>query len=51
MKGFIATILNIGIVKIPDLKDYWSTDVTTNLSFFHSVLDFIKYMVCYMVEK
>ena len=51
-KGFIATILNMGIVKLPDLKDYWSTDVTTNLPFFLSVFsDFFQYMVCYMLEK
>ena len=37
MKGFIAVILNMGIVQLSDLKDYWSTDDTTNLPFFHSI--------------
>ena len=29
--------LNIGIIQLQDLKDYWSTHHTTNLSFFRSV--------------
>ena len=38
MKGFIAVILNIGIVQLTNLKDYWSTDDTTNFPYFRSVL-------------
>ena len=30
-------ILNMGIIQLQDLKDYWSTHHTTNLSFFRSV--------------
>lgn len=37
MKGFIAVILNMGIVQLANLKDYWSTDNTTNFPFFRSV--------------
>lgn len=37
MKGFIAVILNMGIMQLSDLKDYWSTGDSTNLPFFHSV--------------
>ena len=37
MKGFIAVILNMGIIQLGVLKDYWSTDDTTNLPFFRSV--------------
>ena len=37
MKGFIAVILNIGIIQLNDLKEYWSTDGSTNLPFFRSV--------------
>lgn len=37
MKGFIAAILNMGIIQLTNLKDYWSTDETTNLPFFRSV--------------
>ena len=37
MKGFIAVILNMGIIQMTDIKDYWSTDDTTNLPFFRSV--------------
>ena len=37
MKGFIAVILNMGIVQLNNLKDYWSTDETTNFPFFRSL--------------
>ena len=37
MKGFLAVILNMGILQLQDLKDYWSTHYTTNLGFFRSV--------------
>ena len=37
MKGFIAVILNMGIVQLANLKDYWSTDDTTSFPFFRSV--------------
>ena len=37
MKGFVAVILNTGIIQLSDIKDYWSTDDTTNLPFFQSV--------------
>ena len=35
--GFLAVILNMGIIQLPDLKDYWSTHYSTNLPFFRSV--------------
>ena len=37
MKGFVAVILNMGIIQLNNLKDYWSTDDTTDLPFFRSV--------------
>ena len=37
MRGFIAVILNIGIIQLTNLKDYWSTDDTTDFPFFRSV--------------
>ena len=37
MEGFIAVILNRGIIQLSNLKDYWATDYTTNLPFFRTV--------------
>ena len=37
MKGFIAVVLNMGIVQLTNLKDYWSTDETINFPFFRSL--------------
>ena len=42
MKGFLAVILNMGIVQLTNLKDYWSTDDTTNFPFFRSVFSDIR---------
>ena len=37
MKAFIAVILNMGIIQLSDLKDYWAMDDTTSLPFLRSV--------------
>ena len=37
MRGFLAIVLNMGIIQLKDLEDYWSTHHTTNLSFFRSI--------------
>ena len=37
MKGLVAVVLNMGIVQLTDLKDYWKTDDTMDLPFFRSV--------------
>ncbi len=30
MKAFIGLFLNMRIVKVPTLQEYWSTDITTH---------------------
>ena len=37
MKAFVAIILNMGLIQLPRLKDYWSTHETLNLQFFRRV--------------
>ena len=37
MKAFIGLILQMGLVQLSDIKDYWSTHCTLNLPFFRSV--------------
>ena len=37
MKAFIGVIIQMGLVQLSDIKDYWSTHVTLNFSFFRSV--------------
>ena len=37
MKGFVAVILNMGIIQLGNLKDYWCTSDTNDLPFFRSV--------------
>ena len=37
MKAFVAMILNMGIIQLPDLKDYWRKDETQSSIFSESV--------------
>ena len=37
MMAFLGLILNMGIIQLSDIKDYWSTHKTLNLSFFQYV--------------
>ena len=51
MKGFIGTILNMWIVKLSNLKDYWAKNDITNLPFFtpfSPTTDFFKSLGLYM---
>lgn len=47
MKAFIAIILNMGIIQMSDLKDYWSTGVTTNLPFFRAIFSRNRFFQIY----
>ncbi len=38
MKGFMAVVVNMGIVQLNDMKEYWSTSVLIDISFFRNVL-------------
>ena len=37
MKAFVGLILNMGLIQLPRLKDYWSMHETLNLQFFRRV--------------
>ena len=37
MKAFIGVVIQMGLVHLSDIKDYWSTHVTLNLESFRSV--------------
>ena len=39
MKAFVGVILNMSIIQLPVIKDYWSTCSTTNFSFFGYIQD------------
>ena len=38
MKAFIGIILNMGILRLTRIKDYWSTSQTCNIPFFRQVM-------------
>ena len=37
MKAFIGVMINMGLVQLAQLKDYWGTHETVNLPFFHRI--------------
>lgn len=38
MKAFLGMIINMGLVNLPDLKDYWSSEWVTQVKFFGDVM-------------
>ena len=49
MKAFIALILNMGIIQLPNLKDYWSTSENTNIPFFRTTFSRKRFLQIYGV--
>ena len=49
-KGFIAVVLNMGIVQLTNLKDYWSTDDTTKFPLSSPETDSSRSLACCMWE-
>jgi hypothetical protein len=34
VKAFLVQIINLGLIPLPDIKDYWSSEWTTQIKFF-----------------
>ncbi len=34
MEGFLAVVLNMGVIEVPDIESYWSTSWMSEISFF-----------------
>ena len=55
VKAFVGVILNMVIIQLQNLQDYWSTILTSSIPFFSSVFYrdgfFFKSSGCYMSEK
>ena len=45
--AFVGVIINMGILKLTDIKEYWSTNTTTNLPFFHRVFSSDRFLQIY----
>lgn len=37
MYGFLAVVINMGIIKVPEISSYWSTSWTSHIPFFSSI--------------
>ena len=48
MKAFIGVIIQMGLVHLSDIKDYWSTHVTLNFEFLRSVFSRVRFLQCFM---
>jgi hypothetical protein len=38
MKAFLGLIINMGLIPLPDIKHYWSSDWTTQVKFFGDIM-------------
>jgi hypothetical protein len=38
MKAFLGLIINMGLMPLPDIKDYWSSEWTTEIKFFGDIM-------------
>ena len=38
MKAFLSIVINMGIIKLPDLEAYWKTTWVTEMPFFGTVM-------------
>ena len=38
MKGFLAAVINMGIIKLPDLESYWKTLWRSEIPFFRKLM-------------
>jgi hypothetical protein len=38
MEAFLGLITNMGLIPLPDIKDYWSSDWATQIKFFGDVM-------------
>ena len=45
IKAFIGLIIQMGLVQLSDIKDYWSTHVTMNLPFFCTIVTNFSYIL------
>ncbi len=34
MKGFLAAVINMGVIQVPDIESYWTTNWTGEIPFF-----------------
>ena len=51
IKAFVGLIINMGMVQLADIREYWSTHLTLNLPIFRKVIASFRFIECYMLEK
>ena len=47
MKAFVGLILNMGLVQVPEIKEYWSRHETLNIPFFRRVFSRDRFLQIY----
>ena len=51
MKAFVGVILNMVIIPLQNLQDYWSTNPTSSIPFFRSVFNGDRFFqICWMLH-
>ena len=49
MRAFIGVIIQMGLVQLSDIKDYWSRRVTLNWPFFRSVFSRDRFLQIFLM--
>ena len=47
MEGFFAIVLNMGLLEMPQIQDYWSTSWISDVSFFKRMMTRDRFMVIF----
>ena len=47
LEGFLALILNMGIITVPKVEDYWKTSMTAEIPFFRTVMPRDRFMLIF----
>jgi hypothetical protein len=43
IKVILGLIINMGLTELPDIKDYWSSEWTTQIQYFGNIISFYRY--------
>jgi hypothetical protein len=51
MKAFLCLIINMGLMPLPDIKDYWSSEWITQIKFFCDVMSRVRFLQIYWMMQ
>jgi hypothetical protein len=49
MKAMLDLIINMGLMPLPDMKDYWSSEWITQIKFFGALMSRVRFLQIFWV--